>query len=79
MSILRLIDAEVAYGARKLLEHASLVLQAGEKVALVGRNGAGKSTLLKVLGGSVQLDDGTLRRTDNLTTSTLAQSVPELD
>ncbi|MDH3643163.1 MAG: ATP-binding cassette domain-containing protein [Gammaproteobacteria bacterium] len=79
MSILRLDDAEVAYGARKLLENASLVLQAGEKVALVGRNGAGKSTLLKVLGGSVQLDDGTLRSTDNLTVSSLAQSVPDLD
>ena len=76
---MRLDDAEVAYGARKLLENASLVLQAGEKVALVGRNGAGKSTLLKVLGGSVQLDDGTLRSTDNHTVSSLAQSVPDLD
>ena len=75
MNILRLRDAEVAYGDRKLLNRASLSLQAGEKVALVGRNGAGKSTLLNVFGGSTQLDDGTLWTNDNLTISTLAQSV----
>jgi ATP-binding cassette subfamily F protein uup len=76
VSILRLSGAEVAYGDRKLLDDASLVLQAGEKVALIGRNGAGKSTLLKVLSGTAQLDDGTLWTADNLTISTLAQSVP---
>ena len=75
MNLLRLSDAEVAYGDRQLLRQASLVLQSGEKVALVGRNGAGKSTLLKVLAGEVQLDDGSLWRADNLKVSVLAQTV----
>ena len=77
MHILRLDGAEIAYGARKLLDGASLVLQAGERVALVGRNGAGKSTLLKVLASAATLDDGTLWTADHLTISHLAQSVPD--
>ncbi len=78
MNLLSLSDAEIAYGGRKLLNHASLTLQAGEKIALIGRNGTGKSTLLKVLAGSTQLDDGTLWSADNLTVATLSQAVPEV-
>ena len=77
MNILRLSDAEISIGERKLLADASLVLDAGEKVALVGRNGAGKSTLLNVLAGEVQLDDGSFWRADNLRVSVLNQSQAE--
>ena len=77
MNILRLSDAEISIGERKLLADASLVLDAGEKVALVGRNGAGKSTLLNVLAGEVQLDDGNFWRADNLRVSVLNQSQAE--
>ena len=74
MNILRLSGAEISIGERKLLEHASLVLDAGEKVALVGRNGAGKSTLLNVLAGEIQPDDGAIWRADGLRVSVLSQS-----
>jgi ATP-binding cassette subfamily F protein uup len=72
-----LSDAEIAYGERKLLNNASLALQAGEKIALIGRNGAGKSTLLKILAGATQLDDGALWTADNLSVASLDQAVPE--
>ena len=79
MNLLRLSDAEIAYGGRKLLDQASLTLQTGEKIALIGRNGAGKSTLLKILAGTTQLDDGTRWTADNLTVATLSQTVPEVE
>ena len=79
MNILTLSDAEIAYGGRKLLDQASLTLQKGEKIALIGRNGAGKSTLLRILAGATQLDDGTRWTADNLTIATLSQTVPEAE
>ncbi|HEY5790415.1 MAG TPA: ATP-binding cassette domain-containing protein, partial [Gammaproteobacteria bacterium] len=51
---------EVAYGVagRPLLDGASLVLERGERVCLVGRNGAGKSTLLRLVAGELNPDHG---------------------
>jgi ATP-binding cassette subfamily B protein len=47
---LRLEDVTFAYGdGRPVLEHVSLQIGAGERVALVGRSGSGKSTVLQLL------------------------------
>ena len=45
-------------GAKVLLDSASVTLNPGEKVGLVGRNGAGKSTLFGLLNGTLHEDAG---------------------
>src|SRR5918998_4664256 len=45
-------------GDLKILSGASLAVEAGEKIGLVGRNGAGKTTLLNVLSGNSEPDGG---------------------
>jgi ATP-binding cassette subfamily F protein 3 len=45
-------------GDLKILSGASLAVEAGEKIGLVGRNGAGKTTLLNVLSGTLEPDGG---------------------
>lgn len=61
MPYLKLTDACLAYGHVPLLDHASFLLDPGERVALIGRNGTGKSSLLAALAagtGRGRLDDG---------------------
>jgi ATP-binding cassette subfamily F protein uup len=78
VALLSLTDAHLAHGHWPLLDGASLALEAGERLALIGRNGSGKSSLLKVLAGLDRLDDGLLQRTQGLTTRYVPQE-PELD
>ncbi len=51
-------DVELAAGDKLLLEGAELVVERGEKVALVGPNGSGKTTLLEALLGRRELNGG---------------------
>ncbi|STQ91619.1 ATP-binding cassette domain-containing protein [Iodobacter fluviatilis] len=61
MPILIVENAHLAYGHVPLLDGASFILDAGERVGLIGRNGAGKSSLLKTVAGVNKLDDGVIR------------------
>jgi ATP-binding cassette, subfamily F, member 3 len=55
---LRASNLSKAYGHRRILSGVSLVINEGERLALVGPNGAGKSTLLRVLAGLEPPDAG---------------------
>ena len=58
MTLIALKDAELAFGLTPLLDRASLAIDAGDRIGLIGRNGTGKSSLLAVLAGKLPLDDG---------------------
>jgi ATP-binding cassette subfamily F protein 3 len=47
-------------GDLKVLSGATLSVEAGEKIGLVGRNGAGKTTLLDILAGHSEPDSGSV-------------------
>jgi ATP-binding cassette subfamily F protein uup len=66
MTLLTLIDAELAFGLHPLLDRASLTVLEGDRIGLIGRNGTGKSSLLNVIAGRLELDDGEVRRKDGL-------------
>jgi ATP-binding cassette subfamily F protein uup len=73
MSLLSLQGARLAFGHVALLDDAGFSLEAGERVALIGRNGTGKSSLLKALAGLIQLDDGRIVRRSGATLAYVAQ------
>ncbi|GAA5187892.1 ATP-binding cassette ATPase Uup [Ferrimonas gelatinilytica] len=76
MSLIRLQNAQLAFGHIPLLDNADFVLEPKERVCLVGRNGAGKSSLMKVLAGLQQLDDGQLGINSGLKIAYLPQDPP---
>lgn len=56
--LLSLTDVHLSFGGTPLLEGASLSIERGARLCLVGRNGSGKSTLLKIAAGLVEADGG---------------------
>jgi len=58
--LLRLQGIIKTFGGIRALRDVSLILNAGEVLALVGENGAGKSTLVKALTGIHQPDSGSI-------------------
>ncbi|WP_100640266.1 ATP-binding cassette domain-containing protein [Marinobacter salexigens] len=79
MSLLTLDSISLAYGMHPLLDQASLAIDAGERVCLLGRNGEGKSTLLKIVSGEVIPDGGTVRLEDGAVLAVLPQNLPSDD
>lgn len=51
-----------AGGRKQVLKGVDLIVNPGERVALLGRNGAGKSTLIKLIGGVEMPTSGTIIR-----------------
>ena len=56
--LLQLTDISLTFGGDPIFDKLSLVVQPGDRVALVGRNGSGKSTLMKVMAGLAEADQG---------------------
>ena len=77
MPLLSLQDAELAFGLHPLLDRASLTVDDGERIGLIGRNGTGKSSLLNVIADRAHLDDGDIKRRDGLRV-VLVEQEPEL-
>src|SRR5688500_7714263 len=76
MPLITLQNADYGVGGPLLLENVALSIDAGERIALIGRNGAGKSTLLKLLAGEIQPDDGEVRVEGGVRIARLEQEVP---
>ncbi len=77
MPLLTLDHLSTAFGHVPLLDDASLQIEPGERIAIVGRNGTGKSTLLKIIAGDLDPDAGTVWRGPGVKVSRLPQDVIE--
>jgi ABC transport system ATP-binding/permease protein len=76
MSLVALDDVTLAFGHVPLFEHATLRIDRGERVSIVGRNGAGKSTLLRVVSGEQIPDAGIVTKEPGARVARLEQDVP---
>ncbi len=63
------------YAFHQVLNQASLTLNAGERIGLVGANGVGKSTLLKIVTGEIEADSGSVMLTPGAKIGYLPQAI----
>lgn len=66
MSILDIRNLTHRYDDRYLFSNASLTINNGEHIGIVGLNGAGKTTFINILAGKLSQDDGEVIRQPNL-------------
>ena len=77
--MITLNNVSLRRGTKLLLDKATITLNPGEKVGLVGRNGAGKSTLFALLNGSLHEDGGDFSIPKIWRMAQVAQNMPETD
>ena len=74
MSILNLEHVSKNLGGRVILDEASVGIEAGEKVGIIGVNGTGKSTLLSIMAKVMEPDEGEVIWQNGLRISYLLQN-----
>src|SRR5258706_9858262 len=72
-TILTATEITVRYGERAVLDAATVGIEEGDRIGLVGRNGSGKTTFLRVLAGLQSQDSGEVSRRRDLVMSYLPQ------
>lgn len=79
MTLLKLSDVSLAFGAMPLLDKVSWQIARGERVCIIGRNGTGKSSMLRLIKGEQKPDDGSVWRAPALKIGELPQELPVAD
>ncbi len=77
MSLVRFDEVSLEFGDTPLLVKANFLIEANERVCLIGRNGAGKSSMLKMIMHELQPDHGEIQWKSNLRISQLEQNLLE--
>lgn len=76
MSLLAIENLTLRIGGRPLLDGASLTVEPGRRIGLIGRNGAGKSTLLRAIAGDTAPDGGEIRLARTARLARVRQEAP---
>jgi len=78
MPIVTVSNVQHSYGSNVVLDGATMAIEPGEKVGLVGRNGCGKTTLMKIMLGRLEPDAGQVQVQRGSRVGYLSQD-PDLD
>ncbi len=71
--MLSVANISIQFGAKKLFDDVSFIVNPRDRIGLVGSNGTGKSTLLKIINGLIEPDSGTIARSKHTTIDYLPQ------
>ncbi|MFR9503173.1 MAG: ABC-F type ribosomal protection protein [Rikenellaceae bacterium] len=71
-------DAGKSFGAKHVFSGANIIIERGDKIALVGRNGEGKTTLARMIHGELEPSEGTIKIGANINIGYFAQNQDDL-
>jgi ATP-binding cassette subfamily F protein uup len=77
--VAELENVSKSFGGRRILDDVSLRVMRGDRVGLLGPNGAGKTTLIRLIVGTLEPDEGRIRRGTNLQVAYFDQLREQLD
>jgi len=77
--MIRLQNLSLNRGVKPLFESATLTINPGERVGLIGANGSGKSTLFSMLRGELHADGGEIDYPSQWRVAHVAQETPPLE
>ncbi|ARK25418.1 multidrug ABC transporter ATP-binding protein [Sporosarcina sp. P37] len=77
--VLEIRDITKRFGDNVILHPFSAILQAKERIAIVGPNGVGKTTLLKMLDGTIEPDSGEVDKGSTVKIAHFHQHIPEMN
>ena len=75
--LVRFDSVSLSFGDQLILANASLRIDPGERLCLIGRNGAGKSSSLKLISGEIEADDGTVDMPQGIRVAVLEQGLAD--
>ena len=73
--MLNVHNLSVSFQGEYLFEEVAFMLNAGDRVGLIGKNGAGKSTMLKILSRELKPDSGTIAADKDVRIGFLKQDI----
>lgn len=74
MNVLNIEHISKMFGDRVIFEDASLGIQEGDKIGIIGINGTGKTTLLRMIAGLAEPDSGQVVRQNGMRIAYLPQN-----
>jgi ATP-binding cassette subfamily F protein uup len=77
MAQITVLNGTLRFRGPPLLDDATLRIEAGDKIGLLGRNGAGKTTLLRLLAGWESLESGSVELAPGTRIALVPQDVPQ--
>jgi ATP-binding cassette subfamily F protein 3 len=77
--MIKLSNISLQLGGKPLLDQATVSINPGERIAVIGANGTGKSTLFRVLQGDISVDQGECQVPGGWRLSHMAQEITEVD
>ena len=76
--VLELSNISKSYDNTVVYKNLNLVIEKGDRIALIGANGVGKSTLCNIIMGETTIDSGEIKLGATITTSYFPQNTTDL-